>query len=123
MELSSKSITQPMDQDVICNLKAKYLTILVCHIIVAFDNSQTIPKSNILEAMNMLTRAWDQVLTTAIVNCIKKPRFQQHHRLKLSMIPTNHLVISDINLISLQDYLSLLDELISSLPPYLQISV
>ena len=63
-----------MDQGVIQSLKAKYRIILVCRIIVALDNNKTIPKFNILEAMYMLTRAWVQLLATAIVNCFKNPK-------------------------------------------------
>ena len=63
-----------MVQGVIQGLKTKYRTILVRCIITALDNNKAIPKFNILEAMYMLTRAWDQVTTTTIVNCLKKAK-------------------------------------------------
>ena len=63
-----------MVQGVIQGLKTKYRTILVRCIITALDNNKAIPKFNILEAMYMLTRAWDQVTTTTTVNCLKKAK-------------------------------------------------
>ena len=65
---NTTSITQPMDQGVIQSLQTKYCTILVRRIIAALDNNKVIPKFSILEAMYMLARAWDQVLTVTIVN-------------------------------------------------------
>ena len=84
-------------KSVVRSLKTKYGTIFTRRIIIALDNSKAILKFNILEAMCMLTRAWDLVSTTTILKYFKKLRLQPHHRLKLSIIPTTHLVISNIN--------------------------
>ena len=65
---NTTSITQPIDQGIIRSLEAKYCTILVCCIITVLDNNKAILKVNIVEAMYMLTKSWDQVSTTTIVN-------------------------------------------------------
>ena len=75
-------MTQPMDQGLIQRLKEKYHSFLVRRIITALDNNKAIPKFDILEAIYMLTRAWDQVLTTAIVNCFKKAKISVTSRIE-----------------------------------------
>ena len=61
-----------MDPGVIRSLKTKYRPLFFRSIIAALDNNKVIPKIHILEAMYILTGAWDQVSTTTIVNRFKK---------------------------------------------------
>ena len=64
--------TQPMDQGVIRSIKAFYRGATVRKYIDALDKGKSAPNFNILDAMVMLTGAWDRVTTETVRNCFKK---------------------------------------------------
>ena len=62
-----------MDQGVIRSLKAHYRCSLVKKMIHAIDETKALPKISVLDAMRMLTFAWNQKVTKeTIVNCFRK---------------------------------------------------
>ena len=63
---NTTSKTQPMDQGVIRRLKAKYRTVLVQKYIRAIDQLESLPKTSILDAMDIST-PWSMVSETTIV--------------------------------------------------------
>ena len=60
---NTTSVTQPMDQGIIRSLKAQYRTIAIRKFVVAVDAKKSLPKFTILEAMNVLVIAWNNVST------------------------------------------------------------
>ena len=72
---NTTSVTQPMDQGVIRTMKAYYRTHLVRRIIKEIDegSSSTGPKGvSVLDAMVMVTIAWQQVKDTTVQACFRK---------------------------------------------------
>jgi hypothetical protein len=73
---NTTSKAQPMDQGVIANLKCHYRKLLLRRQIQAFDAN--VPFSiNLLDAVNMLRRAWDCVKEETLHNCFRKAKFIQ----------------------------------------------
>ncbi|XP_065674171.1 tigger transposable element-derived protein 4-like [Hydra vulgaris] len=66
------SKTQRMDEGVIRALKTFYRTNVVRRQIKYIDAGKTTPNINILEAMSMLVKSWDAVLTNTVINCFRK---------------------------------------------------
>ena len=69
---STTSIRQPMDQEVIRSLKAKYRSRMIQQIIKAIDAKKSIPKVNVLDAMKMLTICWENVTEETVKKCFAK---------------------------------------------------
>ena len=69
---NTTSKTQPMDQDVIHSLKAKYRKNVVRKIIQSVLKKKTLPKISFLQGMQMLVSACDALSTQTIVNCFRK---------------------------------------------------
>ena len=65
---NTTSKTQPMDQGVICPLKAKYCK----NVIQSVEKKKTLPKISLLQAMQMLVSVLDALSTQTIVNCFRK---------------------------------------------------
>ncbi len=64
--------TQPMDQGVIRSIKAFYRGATVRKYIDAVEKGMLPPKFTILDAMTILTGAWNIVAAETIRNCFKK---------------------------------------------------
>ena len=79
---NTTAVTQPMDQGVICSLKAKYRSRLIKLIIKAIDSNKDIPKINILDAMKLLTLSWEDVTENAVQNCFTKARISNDDQLQ-----------------------------------------
>ena len=58
---NTTSKTQPMDQDVIRSLKAKYCRKIIKRLIQAVDMKKKLPQTSILDAMQLLQSAWSEV--------------------------------------------------------------
>ena len=69
---NTTSHTQPMDQGVICALKAKYRSLAVRKLIAALEKKNPVPTISILSAMVMLEKAWNAVSNKTFSNCFKK---------------------------------------------------
>ena len=69
---NTTSHTQPMDQGVICSLKAKYRSLAVRKLIAALEKKNPVPTISILSAMVMLEKAWNAVSNKTFSNCFKK---------------------------------------------------
>ena len=69
---NTTSTTQPIDQDVIHSLKAKYHKNVVQKIIQSVEKKKTLPKISLLQGMQMLVSAWNALSTQTIVNCFRK---------------------------------------------------
>ena len=67
-------VAQPMDQGVIRSAKSKYRYLLIRKIIAALDQDKPVPRISVLDAMIMLTAAWDQINETTVINCFKNAR-------------------------------------------------
>ena len=61
-----------MDQGVIRSLKAHYRAKLVRKQIANIEMNRELPKITLLEAMNILRKAWDMVTKETIVNWFQK---------------------------------------------------
>ena len=72
---NSTSITQPMDQGVIKNLKVHYRKLIIQKKIRAID-SKTDLVITVLDALHMLNQAWSNVTSTTISNCFRHAGFQ-----------------------------------------------
>lgn len=75
---NSTAITQPMDQGVIKNIKHHYRHFLMKKLLDYVEDGSNNPKQfkiNILDAMNMISKAWSKVKYTTIQNCFKKAGF------------------------------------------------
>ena len=70
LSLNTTSKTQPMDQGVIRSLKAKY--VFVQKYSKAVDQPKFLPKTSILDAIDILAASWSMVSETTIVNCFAK---------------------------------------------------
>ena len=68
---NTTSKLQPMDQGVIRSMKAYYRKDLVRRAITSIEKYGAAPKINVLDAMSMLSVAWESMLTKTIVNCFK----------------------------------------------------
>ena len=64
--------TKPMDQGVIRSIKAFYREATVRKYIDAVEKGKPPPKFTILDAMTILTGAWNRVTTETVQNCFKK---------------------------------------------------
>ena len=68
---NTTSVLQPMDQGVIRSIKAFYRKEIVKRIIASFEQENCMPKISVLDAMKMVTGAWDNVTQGTIINCFK----------------------------------------------------
>jgi len=64
--------TQPMDRGVIRATKAYYCASMVCKYIDAVEKDKAAPNISVLDAMTILTGAWNKVTPETIQNCFKK---------------------------------------------------
>lgn len=64
---NTTSQTQPMDQCVICSLKAIYCKHVVRKIIQCVERNKSVPEVSLLQKMQMLVSAQDAVTTKAVV--------------------------------------------------------
>lgn len=71
---NTTSLTQPMDQGIIRNLKVNYRKRIILNQLDAMDK-QTDMNITILDAMNTLKHAWVSVSSETIVNCYKHAKF------------------------------------------------
>ena len=69
---NTTSHTQPMDQDFIRALKAKYCSLAIHKLILALEKKKQIPKFSILSAMYMLKKSWDAISNQTFTNCFRK---------------------------------------------------
>ena len=69
---NTMSKTQPMDQGVIRSLKAFYRHSIIKRYITSIDGGRSPKNVNMLEAMILLTVAWECVSPITLVNCFRK---------------------------------------------------
>ena len=69
---NTTSKTQPMDQGVIRSLKAFYHHSVIKRYIASIDRGRSPTNINMLEAMTLLTVAWECVSPITLVNCFRK---------------------------------------------------
>ena len=69
---NTTSHTQPMDQGIICDLKAKYRSLAVRKLIAAVEKKNPVPTISIFSAMPMLEKECDAVSNKTFTNCFKK---------------------------------------------------
>ena len=71
---NTRSVTQPMDQVVIWNLKLHYRKLVIKKKIRAVDNKTDFTIS-VLDALRMLSQAWGSVTSKTISNCFRHAKF------------------------------------------------
>lgn len=69
---NTTSKTQPMDQGVIRATKAYYRQGVVKKVLDAIENRKPLPNLSVLDAMSLLTEAWDRVSEETVRNCFRK---------------------------------------------------
>ena len=69
---NTTSKTQPMDQGVIRSLKAFYRHSIIKRYITSIDGGRSPTNVNMLEAMTLLTVAWECASPITLVNCFRK---------------------------------------------------
>ena len=69
---NTTSKTQPMDQGVIRSLKAFHGNWIIKRYITSIDGGRSPTKVNMLEAMALLTAAWEYVSPITLINCFRK---------------------------------------------------
>ena len=69
---NTTSKTQPMDQGVIRSLKAFYHHSIIKRYITSIDGGRSPANVNMLEAITLLTVAWECVSPITLVNCFRK---------------------------------------------------
>lgn len=74
MPPNSSSKLQPMDQGVIHSLKSHYRKIMIIKMLQAIDNGQDFSVS-LLDAVNFIHLAWQEVSAKTIANCFKHAGF------------------------------------------------
>ena len=120
------SVTQPLDQGVIRTMKAYYRTHLVRRIIKQIDvgSSSTCPKGvSVLDAMMMVTTAWQQVKDSTVKACFRKAgistdaRHESEPFGQLQIDASSEAEVHSSPTTQLQEELSLLRSKHSSLVP------
>ena len=71
---NTMSILQPMDQGVICSVKAHYRGRVVCLLCKALEKKDPCPKISILQSMKILADSWEVVTKETIINSFMKAR-------------------------------------------------
>ncbi|XP_060557064.1 tigger transposable element-derived protein 4-like [Ruditapes philippinarum] len=114
---NSTSVTQPMDQGVIKNLKVHYRKQVVAKKIKAVDNNKDFSIS-VLDALRMMRHAWSQVTSTTIKNCYRHAGFTSTQTTDVESeddadddIPLNQLASILGTRVSMDDYVNIDDEL------------
>lgn len=69
------SVLQPMDQGVIKALKTQYRKLQVLQMIQNIENSKPINSLSVLDAILMISEAWEKVTQTTITNCFRHAGF------------------------------------------------
>lgn len=73
---NTTSKTQPMDQGIIQNLKVHYRKRVLLKFIKAIDRGET-PNINVLDALHLLSQAWNCVTSSTVSNCFRHAGFTQ----------------------------------------------
>jgi hypothetical protein len=79
---NTMSKTQPMDQGIIQNLKVHYRKRVLVKFIAAIDKDTT-PNINLLDALHLLSQAWNCVTPSTIANCFRHAGFAQSDSLPI----------------------------------------
>ena len=66
------SVTQPMDQGIICVLKAKYRLLVVRTLISVLERKARLPSISILSAITLLPKMWNAIPNKIITICFPK---------------------------------------------------
>ena len=88
---NTTSYIQPCDAGIIRNFKANYRNVLIQRMIQDLDLGKEIKKTNIKEAIDMLSDAWDSVKQETIINCWKHTNI-----LPLNITPPQTTTYDDI---------------------------
>lgn len=75
---NSTSMSQPMDQGVIYSMKRHYDKIILRERIHSLDEGQSTYIPNILQGIQALVMAWNNVTQGTIYNCFRKANFSNH---------------------------------------------
>lgn len=105
---NTTAVLQPMDQGVIRNIKAHYRNQLVLKMIEDIEN-QIESKVTVLDAIIMLDKAWRNVTSTGIANCLRHAGFCDVTT-DTTQLQADSGLINNID----EDYLQIDDDLITS---------
>lgn len=121
---NTTAVSQPMDQGIIKNLKIHYKRYLLRRKIVSIENKMEFT-FNLLDALHLLRRAWDDVTAETINRCFEKAKFITNRDLieddvqidNAELIESWELLIKNAEIeksIALNDYIHADNDIITS---------
>lgn len=82
---NTTSKTQPMDCGVIHSLKSLYRKELMLNLLISYDDKKDF-KPNLLQSLHWLSRAWENVSISTIINCFHSAGFESTTKLSSPVI-------------------------------------
>ena len=77
---NTASVLQPMNQEVIHSLKARYRRRIMRLCIKALDKNKSLPNISVIQAIKDLVSSWNSVAKETIINCFKKAGINKTRR-------------------------------------------
>lgn len=96
---NTTSVLQPLDQGIINSFKAIYKNHLMSSLIyqVETENSKGYTLPNVLEAIYLIIKSWEQVKKETIINCFKKAFYEENITNETIETPFINEILNSIN--------------------------
>ncbi|XP_025199361.1 tigger transposable element-derived protein 4-like [Melanaphis sacchari] len=115
---NTTSVLQPMDQGIIKSLKVKFRKLLVLKVINREEQGKDI-KISVLDAILMISDAWNDVSTTTIRNCFRHAGLKAsvNDEIEKEIVNDNNLDIHCVSEKNLQSFIEVDDALLTTEEP------